>query len=234
MLSHRLWRERFGSDPGIIGKTITLDGTAVPVVGVMPPGFAFPRRRTELWLSLYVPPTGLGAWNYGAVARLASGHTPEALERELAALLPVLRETSDDPSRAKLYFDDAKIFPRIAPLKEDVVGPWLRGRNLLVAGQVALALVLLIGSGLLFRTFRNMHAVDLGFSERQALTFELGLPWARYESRARARLPRRSARAAGRAAGRRGRGRHRHVPAARGTHVLGRGAARRGPAARRG
>src|SRR5690606_11592111 len=48
-------------------------------------------------------------------------------------------------------------------------------------------LVLLIGSGLLFRTFREMHAVDLGFSERKALTFEIGLPGARYDSRARAK-----------------------------------------------
>src|SRR5690606_29641947 len=63
----------------------------------------------------------------------------------------------------------------------------LRGRNILVAAQVALALVLLIGSGLLFRTFRELHAVDLGFSERKALTFEIGLPGARYDSRARAK-----------------------------------------------
>jgi putative ABC transport system permease protein len=64
----------------------------------------------------------------------------------------------------------------------------LRGRNILVAAQVALALVLLIGSGLLFRTFKHMHAVDLGFSERQALTFEIGLPPMRYNSRAKAKV----------------------------------------------
>ncbi len=60
----------------------------------------------------------------------------------------------------------------------------LRGRNLLVATQVALALVLLIGSGLLFRTFRSLRAVDLGFTTRQALTFKIGLPEASYPTRA--------------------------------------------------
>jgi predicted permease len=62
-----------------------------------------------------------------------------------------------------------------------------RGRDVLMATQVALALVLLIGSGLLFRTLRELRAVDLGFTERQALTFDIGLPSSRYESRAAAK-----------------------------------------------
>jgi predicted permease len=62
----------------------------------------------------------------------------------------------------------------------------LRGRNILVAAQVALALVLLIGSGLLFRTFQELRQVDLGFSTRQALTFEIGLPVSSYPTRAAA------------------------------------------------
>jgi putative ABC transport system permease protein len=60
----------------------------------------------------------------------------------------------------------------------------LRGRNLLMAVQVGLALVLLVGSGLLYRTFRELRAVDPGFGLRQALTFEVGLPASRYADRA--------------------------------------------------
>lgn len=56
----------------------------------------------------------------------------------------------------------------------------LRARSILVATQVALALILLIGSGLLVRTFRELRAVDPGFSTRRALTFEIGLPPTRY------------------------------------------------------
>jgi predicted permease len=57
----------------------------------------------------------------------------------------------------------------------------VRGLSLLVTTQVALALVLLVGSGLLFRTFQALRAVDLGFSERDALTFQVGLPPAAYD-----------------------------------------------------
>ncbi|MDE3156381.1 MAG: ABC transporter permease [Acidobacteriota bacterium] len=59
----------------------------------------------------------------------------------------------------------------------------LRGRNVLVAVQVALAMVLLIGAGLLFRTFGALRSVDPGFSQRQALTFTVGLPLSRYPTR---------------------------------------------------
>ena len=49
VLSHGLWERRFGADPGIIDQTLTLDGRAFTVIGIMPPGFQFPARGTELW-----------------------------------------------------------------------------------------------------------------------------------------------------------------------------------------
>jgi putative ABC transport system permease protein len=53
ILSHRLWKERFGGDPGIIGRVITLDNSAYTVVGVMPAGFQYllQREAPELWSS---------------------------------------------------------------------------------------------------------------------------------------------------------------------------------------
>ena len=47
-LSHGLWQRRFGGDPSIIGKTLTLDGKTYEVLGVMPPSFKFP-QNAELW-----------------------------------------------------------------------------------------------------------------------------------------------------------------------------------------
>jgi predicted permease len=64
----------------------------------------------------------------------------------------------------------------------------LRGRNLLVASQVALAVVLLVGSALLLRSFQRLSVVDLGFTTRKALTFEMGLPGSRYGNRERATM----------------------------------------------
>ncbi|HUF46756.1 MAG TPA: ABC transporter permease [Vicinamibacterales bacterium] len=55
-----------------------------------------------------------------------------------------------------------------------------RGRNLLVVGQTALALILLVGSGLLVRSFANLMATELGFEPDRVLTFRVALPDAAY------------------------------------------------------
>jgi len=56
-------------------------------------------------------------------------------------------------------------------------------RRLLMAGQVALALVLLIGAGLLLRSFQRLSAMDHGFDPASALTFQVGLPPSDYPER---------------------------------------------------
>ena len=49
VLSHDLWKERFSSDPGILGRTIEIDGRLRTVVGIAPPGFCFP-GKSRLWI----------------------------------------------------------------------------------------------------------------------------------------------------------------------------------------
>jgi putative ABC transport system permease protein len=51
VLSYRLWQKRFGGDPGILNKTVTLDGKTFQVLGVMQPNFSFP-QFAELWLPI--------------------------------------------------------------------------------------------------------------------------------------------------------------------------------------
>ena len=51
VLSHALWKKRFGADPAIVNKTITLDSKSMLVLGVMPPNFNFP-ASAELWVPL--------------------------------------------------------------------------------------------------------------------------------------------------------------------------------------
>ena len=58
--------------------------------------------------------------------------------------------------------------------------PRLRARSLLVAGQMALSIVLLIGAGLLLESFRQLQAVNPGFHPAHALTMRISLPPARY------------------------------------------------------
>src|SRR2546423_4046330 len=58
-----------------------------------------------------------------------------------------------------------------------------RARRLLMGGQVALALILLIASGLMVRSFQKMRNVDPGFNPVSALTFNVTLPISAYTSR---------------------------------------------------
>jgi predicted permease len=49
ILSDALWHRRFGADPGVVGRTVPVNGRAITVIGVMPPGFRFPHVN-DLWL----------------------------------------------------------------------------------------------------------------------------------------------------------------------------------------
>jgi putative ABC transport system permease protein len=87
VISDRLWRQRYSADPAIVGRTITTYGNQYTVVGVMPPGFAFP-DDVDLWLR--------SSWDFTrhsrdahfmeAVGRLKPGITIEQARRELAQL----------------------------------------------------------------------------------------------------------------------------------------------------
>jgi hypothetical protein len=54
--SHGMWQRRFGGDPGVVGRTITLSGAPVTIVGVMPVGFSF-LGDAEFWRPVAIDPT---------------------------------------------------------------------------------------------------------------------------------------------------------------------------------
>ena len=86
VLSHDVWTQRFGSDPGLIGRSITLDGVGRQVVGVMPSSFGFPSSRTEIWVPLHIDSGRAETYWAGdympVVARLRPGATTEAAGAE--------------------------------------------------------------------------------------------------------------------------------------------------------
>src|SRR5580765_1986562 len=78
LLSHELWRQRFGGDPGIVGQTMTLNDEPYTVIGVMPPRTFFPERETQLWTPLAFSLDqlrGFGSHNYLIYGRLKPGVT---------------------------------------------------------------------------------------------------------------------------------------------------------------
>jgi putative ABC transport system permease protein len=89
VLSYSLWQRRFGADPGILNRTIHLNGLPTQVVGVMPPEFHYPNREYELWEPLYYPPEALRArqdLSYTSVARLRPGVTIEQARSQMDAI----------------------------------------------------------------------------------------------------------------------------------------------------
>ena len=95
VLNHNLWRDRFGSDPAIVGKTLTLNGTGFTAVGVMPPGFQFP-KGVDLWTPLATNPRMMEnreARFLKVVGRLKPGVSIEQAQSELSVLSSQLAQT---------------------------------------------------------------------------------------------------------------------------------------------
>jgi predicted permease len=90
VISHSLWMRRFAADSTVVGKTLPVNGSERVIVGVMPPEFAFPERRTDVWMPL---PRAIldtpGDWsNYYLfmVGRVADGATLERARNEAAGI----------------------------------------------------------------------------------------------------------------------------------------------------
>jgi len=94
ILGEHLWNTQYASDPGIIGRTVMVDGVQHEVVGIMPARFVFPDSRTALWIPIGIDPaqTRSAAFDFHAVARMRPGVTLDAAARDLQALLPHVPE----------------------------------------------------------------------------------------------------------------------------------------------
>ena len=88
VLTHALWQQRYGGDPSAIGRLASINGTAHEIVGVMPPGFAFPGMRAELFVPLQISPktAPIEGRNFWTVARLRPGVTLQAAQADMESL----------------------------------------------------------------------------------------------------------------------------------------------------
>jgi len=95
LLSHRFWRDRFGSDPGIVGRMLTIDGIGVEVAGVMPDGFDFPSPDTDVLFNMRFSEAQRAerrSHNFVVVARLADGVSVGQANAEMQAIAARLAE----------------------------------------------------------------------------------------------------------------------------------------------
>jgi putative ABC transport system permease protein len=132
VLGGALWRNRFGADPKILGKTVKLDGIDHTVIGIMPAGFNFP-YRAEAWTPFGPPIDAHNSMMLPIVGRLKPGVSPRQAQAELEA---VTHRFSLMPGEER-----NDLAPRILPLKELLVGD-VRESLLIFAGAVAFVLLI--------------------------------------------------------------------------------------------
>ena len=95
ILSDGLWRRRFGADPDIIGRSLTLNATSFTVIGIMPPTFQFPDRETALWTPIAFNANQAqqhGSHYLAVIGRLKTGTTPEQANTEINSIAAQLAE----------------------------------------------------------------------------------------------------------------------------------------------
>jgi putative ABC transport system permease protein len=136
------WGRRFGRDPAIIGRQITVDSRPRLVVGVMPASFRFLDETPDLVLPLRIDPATLtlGGFNFEGLARLAPGVTVERASADLGRMVPLWLEAWPSfPGIERSAF--ARVTPLVRPLKQELVGN--AGDMLLVLmGTIGIVLVI--------------------------------------------------------------------------------------------
>ncbi|HEY9433307.1 MAG TPA: ABC transporter permease [Blastocatellia bacterium] len=134
VLSHSLWQRRFGGDPGILNKTISLSEVPYVVVGIMPPGFQFP-ENTEMWGPL-APDEGMRAARFGFFLPVVGRLKPGVTRAQAQADLDVIANQIE-----KQFPGMAGYGVNVVPVLENTVGPIRRALMILF---VAVLFVLLI------------------------------------------------------------------------------------------
>ena len=134
VIGHAFWQERFGGDPGVVGKTLEVEGAAHEIVGVAPPGFDFP-SGAQLWipLRLNTEDCGRDCHLLRVVARLAPGATPGAARSEAAVLARRLEQAFPAENYDQQF--------NVISLEEVVVGD-VRTGLLVLLGAVGMVLLI--------------------------------------------------------------------------------------------
>jgi len=145
VLSDTAWRNRFHSDPNILGAKILLDRKPYIIIGVMPRGFEFPLvpgrlNHSELWVPMSfrtdeLAPSRAASWSYQMIARLKPGITPAQAESDAN------RVAKEIMAGYPADMANLRISSLVRPLQKDTVQ---QSRSLLNTLFLAVAVVLLI------------------------------------------------------------------------------------------
>jgi predicted permease len=135
VLSDKIWRRRFNTDPGIIGKTIQLGNSPYTVVGVMPPNFRYP-DKVEIWTPLALPASAASDWKnhyLRVLARLKPGVTLAQAQAQMTALAERLAHEHPDTSSGEGVM--------LKPIRQQIAGD-IRTPLLVLLGAVGFVLLI--------------------------------------------------------------------------------------------
>jgi len=119
VLSYGMWQTEFGGDPGIVGRSITLDDRPVTIIGVMPTSFAFPSPGQDAYTQLQLDrenPWERNNHYLPAIARLTPGAPLEQARSEMEVL--AARSTEDYPE----YYPNTGLTVELQSFQDSIVG----------------------------------------------------------------------------------------------------------------
>ncbi len=135
LLGHALWTRRFGADPAIVGRAVSINGRKRTVLGILPPEFSFP-NRSEIWTPMAFEKqelTGRGAHYLNVIARIRPDATLAGARAEMQGIAERLKTQYKDTNAGWT----AVVFP----LGEKVVGK-LRAELWVLLGAVSFVLLI--------------------------------------------------------------------------------------------
>lgn len=141
MLTYGYWQRRFGGEPAVVGKIVTIDNSPRQIVGVMPRGFRIADVDADVILPVLIDRSRLirPGFAFFGVARLKPGVTTAEANRDVGRMLPVWLHGW--PGGGTQFYESMRITPALRPLKDDIVGD--TGATLwVVMGTIAIVLLI--------------------------------------------------------------------------------------------
>jgi predicted permease len=141
VISYAFWQRRFGGDPNVVGRTLSLNNTPTQIVGVMPAEFKFPRYETDLWTPLAFDAKRFAPYFFAVIGRLKPDVQVAQAQADTTNVLQHFGREHPNNSEAVGLSEGNGPSTIVTPMREAMLGKTEKPLLVLLA---AVALVLLI------------------------------------------------------------------------------------------
>ena len=161
VLSYGFWQSHFGGRD-VSRITLNLEGTPTPVIGVMPPSFAYPRPDAQIYLPLGLDPGRRFGWSLTGVGRLRPGVSADHAAKQATGVMwtwardnpDVLSATPIDPATTRMH-------AIVTPLRDAITGSVARPLFVLQAAVLVLLLIAVANIATLISSRSTARAPEL-------------------------------------------------------------------------